>query len=144
MTLNLTIVQRERLLENGRRSAGNPHADPYPVVRIYDPDGNASWFLAEIDPQNPHIAFGLCDLGLGYPELGSVSLDELGRVKGYAGMPMEVDRNFEGKAPLSIYAKAAQRLGRNVEPEETSVTAVFREWSGWADRPADTGKGGAA
>lgn len=144
MTLVFTIADQERLLENGRRAVNNEHADPFPVVKLFDPDGNHVWLLSEIDPDNPDIAFGLCDLGFGYPELGSVSLSELSRAKGYAGLPIEVDRHFKGQAPLSIYAKAAHKVGRIVEPEETSITTIFREWAGWADRPLPTSGGGDA
>jgi hypothetical protein len=44
-----------------------------PVVKIFTPDGNATRLLTELDPIGEHLAFGLCDLGLGEPELGYVS-----------------------------------------------------------------------
>jgi hypothetical protein len=37
---------------------------------------NMNWYLMEYDSED-NLAFGLCDLGMGYPELGYVSLDEL-------------------------------------------------------------------
>ena len=48
-----------------------------PVVKLFTPDGNATWLLTELDPNGAYLAFGLCDLGLGEPELGYVSLPEL-------------------------------------------------------------------
>lgn len=48
-----------------------------PVVRLFTPDAQATWLLTEIDPEAPMIAFGLCGLGMGYPELGYVSLEEI-------------------------------------------------------------------
>ena len=45
-----------------------------PVVKLFTPDGAATWLLTEIDPAYQDIVFGLCDLGMGCPELGSVSL----------------------------------------------------------------------
>ncbi|WP_409049689.1 DUF2958 domain-containing protein [Runella sp. MFBS21] len=33
--------------------------------------------LSELNPFEPTIAYGLCDLGRGFPELGYVSLEEL-------------------------------------------------------------------
>ena len=39
------------------------------------------WLLTEIDPDDHDLAFGLCDLGLGIPEIGWVSLDELATVR---------------------------------------------------------------
>jgi hypothetical protein len=41
------------------------------------------------------LAFGLCDLGMGCPELGYVSVMELQSVRGKLGLPVERDRHFE-------------------------------------------------
>jgi Protein of unknown function (DUF2958) len=38
--------------------------------------GACTWLITEYDPAT-RIAFGWCDLGLGFPELGYVSLDEV-------------------------------------------------------------------
>jgi len=38
--------------------------------------GPCTWLITEYDPAE-RIAFGWCDLGLGFPELGYVSLDEV-------------------------------------------------------------------
>ena len=50
---------------------------PLPVVKLFTPDASATWLLTELDPADPDLAFGLCDLGLGCPELGYVRLSEL-------------------------------------------------------------------
>jgi Protein of unknown function (DUF2958) len=47
-----------------------------PVVKLFTADGNATWLLSELNP-DIDLAFGLCDLVLGEPELGYVSLVEL-------------------------------------------------------------------
>jgi hypothetical protein len=47
------------------------------VVKLFNPCGAATWLLTELDPDDPDIGFGLCDLGLGSPELGSVRISEL-------------------------------------------------------------------
>ena len=39
----------------------------------FTPDAGATWLLTEIDPDDHDHAFGLCDLGQGFPELGYVS-----------------------------------------------------------------------
>ena len=67
----ITAAQRQILLENGR--AQRAALDFEPVVKLFTPDGNATWLLTELDP-NGHLAFGFCDLGQGEPELGYVSL----------------------------------------------------------------------
>jgi hypothetical protein len=74
----LTKAQREQLLDNGRRQAavkGTPaEIDFFPVVKLFDPCGAGTWLLTEIDPDDEDVAWGLCDLGMGFPEFGTVSL----------------------------------------------------------------------
>src|SRR3546814_17078293 len=103
----ITDEQRERLLANGRRTAAGENIDPPPVVKLFTPDANATWLLTELDPAEPDRAFGLCDLGLGFPELGYVSLAELRRLRGTLGLPVERDLGFVAEPPLSIYANRA-------------------------------------
>lgn len=104
------------LIKNGRRQEllkGTPkEIDFPPVVKLFTPDANATWLLTEIDPQDDDIAFGLCDLGTGFPELGSVRLSELAAVRGRLGLPIECDRSFKAARPISHYASEARRLGR--------------------------------
>ena len=114
--MNLILkAQREQMLANGRRSAQGRTTDPHPVVKLFTPDGGATWLLTELDPAEPDIAFGLCDLGIGCPELGTVSMAELAAVRGRLGLPIERDRWFIAKGPLSAYAAAARHAGRITE-----------------------------
>lgn len=109
----LTEAQREQMLANGRTSNQYNEEgklfDPFPVVKLFTPDAGATWLLTELDPDAPDIAFGLCDLGLGFPELGSVSMAELATVRGRIGLPVEEDRHFVADKPLSAYAREARR-----------------------------------
>lgn len=114
----LTKAIHERLLRNGRlhqqiaeESLGEREPDFLPVVKLFMPDGAATWLLTELDPDEPDIAFGLCDLGMGYPELGSVSLREIESVRGKLGLKIERDRFFSPVKTLSAYAEEASRLG---------------------------------
>jgi hypothetical protein len=75
----------------------------------------AAWLLTEADPHNPDLAFGLCDLGLGTPELGYVSLGDLETIRGRLGLPIERDTSFVATQPLSAYAEAARAAGQIVE-----------------------------
>jgi hypothetical protein len=52
------------------------------VVKLFTPDVGAIWLLTEIDPDDHDHAFGLCDLGLGAPEIGWVSLNDPAGVRG--------------------------------------------------------------
>lgn len=112
----LTKDIRERLLKNGRirlvlAETGKAEADFYPVVKLFTPDANCTWLLTELDPEDPDIAFGLCDLGMGFPELGNVSLSELGALRGQLGLPVERDLHFIATQTISEYADEARQLG---------------------------------
>ena len=61
-------------------------------------------------PNGPDIAFGLCDLGVGFPELGDVSLVELANLRERIGLPVERDRHFVATKPLSAYAEETRRF----------------------------------
>ncbi|WP_430515913.1 DUF2958 domain-containing protein [Mesorhizobium loti] len=50
-------------------------------------------------------------MGLGCPELGSVSLAELATVRGRLGLPVERDLHFRAAKPISEYATEAARHG---------------------------------
>ena len=112
MTVNLmTSAQRALLLAHGARSAAGEDIDPYPVLKLFTPDGAATWLLTELDPDDPDIAFGLCDLGMGFPELGSVSLREITAARGKLGLPIERDIYFKPDRPVSAYAEEARAQG---------------------------------
>lgn len=80
-------------------------------MKLFTPDAAATWLLTELDPRDPDIAFGLCDLGLGCPELGYVSLQEIHSIRGRLGLPVERDLDFEADKPLSAYAEKAREGG---------------------------------
>ncbi|STU92443.1 Protein of uncharacterised function (DUF2958) [Klebsiella pneumoniae] len=98
----ITDEQRIVLLANGRESLENPDFDPAPVVKLFTPDDGATWLLTEIDPDDHDHAFGLCDLGLGMPEIGWVSLGELATVRGGLGLPIERDLSFRAEKRLRL------------------------------------------
>ena len=114
MTNLITDVQRAQLLANSRQSLTDEGFDPLPVVKLFTPDAGATWLLTEIDPGDEDHAFGLCDLGLGFPELGYVSLAELMSVRGRLGLPVELDMHFTASKPISTYAREAWLAGRIV------------------------------
>jgi Protein of unknown function (DUF2958) len=68
-------------------------------------DAQCTWLLTELDDG---LLFGLCDLGLGCPELGYVSPAELAAVRGKLGLPVERDRHFIANKTLSAYADEAR------------------------------------
>lgn len=114
-----TSEQREQLAANWRATLpadprNEPNdLDPRPVVRLLTPDAHAVWLLTELDEANG-LAFGLCDLGLGFPELGYVSLAELEALRGPWGLRVERDTAFVADRPLSAYTRQALAAGRIV------------------------------
>ncbi len=79
-----------------------------PVVKLFC--GRATWLLTELD-EDARL-FGLCDLGMGFPELGYVSLAELESLNTFP--PLERDRYFTATKTISKYAEEARRVGRIV------------------------------
>lgn len=115
----LTEEIREKLLRNGeindvRMMLNQEPINFKPVVKLFTPDAQATWLLTEINPDYPDEAFGLCDLGLGYPELGYVQLSELEALRGPMDLPVERDRHFKARKRIWAYFKQARRLGRIV------------------------------
>ena len=111
-----TPAQCARLLANSqanaaRNAAGQAPHDFVPVVKLFTPNAGATWLLTELHPEDKVMAFGLCDLGLGAPQLGSVSRAELAQMRGRPGLPPEGDRHFRADKPLSAYAAAARANG---------------------------------
>jgi hypothetical protein len=100
----LTDDLRERLLANGRDRG----ADHVPVVKFFNPLGEGVWLATELDADGDTL-FGLADLG--YPELGSFSLEELTSIVLPFGMGIERDILFTGDFPISVWAEAARQAG---------------------------------
>ncbi|MCP3468315.1 DUF2958 domain-containing protein [Bradyrhizobium sp. CCGUVB23] len=115
----LTSAQRQKLIDNGRRQVsvkGTPdEIDFEPVVKLFNPCGAATWLLTEIDPSDETVAWGLCDLGMGFPEFGTVNLTELAAYRGRLGLGIERDLHFKARGPISRYIEAASKAGHIVE-----------------------------
>lgn len=106
----LTAAIQKKLLANGK----NRDKDHAPVVKFFG-GGACTWLISEMDPEEPDILFGLCDLGAGFPELGSVSLAELKAIKFRPfGLGVERDLWFKAEHPMSWYAEKAREAGRIV------------------------------
>jgi hypothetical protein len=100
----LTDDLRERLLANGLDRG----ADHVPVVKFFNPLGEGVWLATELNADGDTL-FGLADLG--FPELGSFSLDELTSITLPFGMGIERDILFTGDFPISVWAEAAREAG---------------------------------
>jgi len=102
-----------KLLKNGKPE--NQDKDHKPVVKIFSPDANCTWLFSEV--VHLDTAFGLCDVGIGFPELGYVHLPELVALRGKFGLPVERDLSFTAYYPISVYTRAASYHNRIIEDE---------------------------
>lgn len=103
-----TSDERTQLLANGAARAAGQSIDPLPVVRLFTPDAHAIWLLASLDPAEVDTAWGLIDLGIGMPELGTVKLSDLAGIVGPRQQPIQRDLYFRASRPLSEYVRLAQ------------------------------------
>ena len=111
----LTDEQRTQLLANGRITAEGGDHDPQPVVKLFTPDAHATWLLTELDPEDGDTAYGLCDIGIGMPELGAVKISDLASIVGPFKLPIERDLYFTAKRTLSEYTRLARINGSIID-----------------------------
>lgn len=107
---------RATLIANGRASEQQEDFNPRPVVKLFTPDGSATWLITEAyeEPNGDLRLFGLMDIGFGSPELGYAMLSEIEDVRGGLGLPVERDLYFRPEYRLSRYAEIANHAGRIV------------------------------
>lgn len=108
------FTEEERALMLARGAERPDDTVTPPIARLFQPDGPGVWLLSELDPDNPDRAYGLCDLGFGAPELGDFSLEELAKMRGPLGLPVERDRAFRPRFVLDELARLAVIAGRIV------------------------------
>ncbi|KRE89709.1 hypothetical protein ASG87_03830 [Frateuria sp. Soil773] len=107
----VTDEERAQLLANGEARAAAGDFDPMPVVKLFTPDAHATWLLAALDPADGDTAWGLCDVGIGMPELDTVRLSSLASIVGPRDRPVLRDRYFCPARRLSEYARLARANG---------------------------------
>ena len=107
----ITEGERQRLLAHGQARADGHDGDPLPVVRLFTPDAHLTWLLVSLDPADDDTAYGLIDLGLGMPELGTVKLSDLASIVGPRQQPVMRDLYFRPTRTLSEYTRLAERDG---------------------------------
>ena len=102
MTKLITKKIAQDLLSNALRvEQGVDALNLRPVVKFFTPDAGATWLIVSAERAGDDvILFGWCDLGVGFPELGTVSLQELQSVRGKIGLPVERDLYFRPQETL--------------------------------------------
>jgi hypothetical protein len=108
---------RPTLIANGLRDG-----DPVPVLKLFNPAGPGTWLITELGDDGDTL-FGLCDLDMGFPELGSVSLSEITSVKLPLGLTIERDVSFQGRVPISRWTEIARQTG-SISAAEAVVRAL--------------------
>ncbi len=107
------------------RAARQWSFDPWPVVKLYNPLGAATWLATEID-EDGDILFGLADLGFGCPELGYFSLTEISSVRLPLGLRIERDLYFDPHVALSVWTETARRTG-SILAAESELLRKYRD-----------------
>jgi len=64
------------------------------VLKLFG-GGACTWLITQIEPDNDTM-WGLCDLGMGCAEYGTVSLSELKSARFRFGLGVERDTSFRG------------------------------------------------
>ena len=109
-----------KLIKNGIERITTGNDDHKPVVKWFNPVGGGTWLITSLgvykDGSGEYVpdgtAYGLCDLGMGSAEIGSVSVEEISSVKLMMGLGIERDRYFKANKTLSGYADEARSEGR--------------------------------
>lgn len=105
---------KAKLIENARRAKAERNFDPEPLLKFFAPWDQKVWLISEMNPNNHDVLFGLCDLGVEEPELGTIILSELNSIVGIGGLTIEMDRYFEPNRTLNAYATDAAIAGKFV------------------------------
>ena len=110
------------LAEALRAHARQREPDPAPVVKFFNPAGAGTWLATELDEDGDTL-FGLADLGMGFPELGSFSLSELQALRLPFGLSIERDLSFSTAFALSVWAETARSTGSLMAAERILAAA---------------------
>lgn len=111
MKLFTAALERQLIqnyMVNGEREEP---VDFKPVIKLFG-GATCTWLFTEYNPES-QVFFGLCDLGVGFPELGYVGREELEALRFPPfRLPVERDLSFKANKTLSQYAEEARKAGR--------------------------------
>ena len=83
----------------------NPETEMVFYVKLFTPDSNWTWFIAEYDPET-EIAWGLVK---GHEqEFGSFSMKEIKELRGPFGLPVERDICFDPIKEKALLLKISE------------------------------------
>lgn len=72
-------------------AATSDDPDPTLHIKLFTPDSGFTWYVAEYDPES-RIGYGFV-IGP-FPEWGTFSFDEIRKLRGSLGLPVERDLHF--------------------------------------------------
>lgn len=110
MKLLTRIIERQ-LIKNFKKTMESDEAtyNSKPVVKFFG-GGACTWLFTEYDPEQKTF-FGLCDLGLGFPELGYVTREEIEALRFPPfGLPVERDKHFIATKNILEYANLKSQI----------------------------------
>ena len=100
----LTAEIEKKLITQHLETDDSSRMKHKPYLKLFNPCGSATWLLSEYNPEE-EMFYGLCDLGMGSPELGYVSLYEIMSVKLPYGLKIERDMSWKPDYTLSKYSQ---------------------------------------
>lgn len=109
--MKLVTKDIKRLLDSNNKKKPD---DRVPYLKLFNPCGPATWLISEFH-EDTGLFFGLCDLGMGSPELGYVSLEEIESVELPFGMKIERDMYWYPQGTVMQYYNKAHAKGEICE-----------------------------
>lgn len=107
----MTKAIETKLKKNFEANRESGELDFKPELKLFG-GGACTWLISEYDEEN-QLFFGLADLGMGYPEMGWISKEELESVRFPPfNLPIERDMYFSADKKLAEYAKEAKEKQR--------------------------------
>ena len=108
----MTAAQEKKMIENFKQAMETGDGTKLkPVIKLFG-GGACTWLLSEYEPEIRRF-FGLCDLGMGFPELGYVSRDELEAIRFPPyNLPIERDLHITFDKTMCEYADEAREKGK--------------------------------
>src|ERR1700716_907693 len=87
----------------------------------------ATWLLTEYYPEDGRF-FGLCDLGMGSPELGYVNSEEIEQSV-YSRRPPIVERDLYFRARIRFPSTPGRPAASTVSPRAPPIWKRRKEWT---------------
>ena len=108
----LTKEQHDMLIQNGRHIETYGDDDVMPVTKLFSSDGNQTYLLFAVDDCDHDLAYALCDLGVGTPEIGTIRLSKVANGQTSFGLSVEFDPNWKPTMSMHEYIEKARKDGR--------------------------------